>query len=270
MERGRGGRRSVVTLSIALAAMLLAGRPSALALNPAVDVSQYAHTAWKIRDGFTKGIIRGIAQTPDGYLWLGTEFGLVRFDGVRTASWQPPPDQHLPDDSIWSLLAARDGTLWIGTAKGLASWKGGKLTEYPELAGKYIVTLLEDHEGMVWVAELGIPAGNLCAIRNGSVQCYGKDGAPGRFVLSLYEDSKDRIWAGVEGGLWLWKPGPPKFYPLPGEPNGIRGIGEDSEGALLVNRQGGVHRFVDGKTEPYPLSGIMGKLEAKRVLRDHD
>jgi len=59
------------------------------ALDPSLDVSQYAHTAWKIRDGFPKGIIQSIAQTPDGYLWLGTEFGLLRFDGVRSIPWQP-------------------------------------------------------------------------------------------------------------------------------------------------------------------------------------
>src|SRR5262249_7780283 len=152
---------------------LLAWCPGALALNPALDISQYAHTAWKIRDGFTKGAIRGIAQTPDGYLWLGTEFGLVRFDGVRPVPWQPPPNQYLPDNFIWSLLAARDGTLWIGTAKGLASWKDGKLTQYPELAGQYIFKLLEDRGGTVWVAGVGFP-GRLCAIRNGSVECYGK------------------------------------------------------------------------------------------------
>jgi ligand-binding sensor domain-containing protein len=112
--------------------MLLAWCPGALALNPALDISQYAHTSWKIRDGFTNGEIKSIAQTPDGYLWLGTEFGLLRFDGVRNVPWRPPPDQHLPDNFIFSLLAGRDGTLWIGTAKGLARWKDGKLTQYPE------------------------------------------------------------------------------------------------------------------------------------------
>ncbi len=121
------------------------------ALNPALDVSQYAHTSWKIREGFTKGSIRSIAQTPDGYLWLGTEFGLLRFDGVRTVPWQPPPDQHLPSSEIIHLLAARDGTLWIGTSKGLASWKDGKLIQYPELARQRIFKLLEDREGTIWV-----------------------------------------------------------------------------------------------------------------------
>jgi ligand-binding sensor domain-containing protein len=159
--------------------MLLACCPGALALNPALDVSQYAHMSWKVRDGFVKGTVFSIAQTPDGYLWLGTEFGLVRFDGVRRVTWQPPPGQRLPSSSIFSLLAAHDGTLWIGTSKGLVSWKDGKLTEYPELAGQTIrAQMLEDHEGTVWAGGLAFPPPEkLCAIHNGSVHCYGQDGS---------------------------------------------------------------------------------------------
>src|SRR5262245_4049083 len=108
--------------------------PCALALNPALDISQYAHTSWKIRDGFAQGRIATIAQTPDGYLWLGTEFGLLRFDGIRNVRWQPPRDQHLPSDNIGKLITSRDGTLWIATFNGLASWKSGILTQYAELA----------------------------------------------------------------------------------------------------------------------------------------
>src|SRR5690242_1296058 len=104
--------------SILLAGMLLAWCPCAFALDPALDVSQYAHTAWRVRDGFAKGEINAIAQTPDGYLWLGTEFGLFRFDGVRAVPWQPPSGQNLPSNDIRSLAAAHDGTLWIGTDKG--------------------------------------------------------------------------------------------------------------------------------------------------------
>src|SRR5215469_14783109 len=64
--------------------LLLACCRFAFALNPSLDVNQYAHTVWKIREGFTKGEIISIAQTPDGYLWMGTTFGLLRFDGVRS------------------------------------------------------------------------------------------------------------------------------------------------------------------------------------------
>src|SRR5262249_6261586 len=155
------------------------------ALNPSLDVSQYAHTSWKIRDGFPKGQVTSIAQTSDGYLWLGTEFGLIRFDGVRGVAWQPPSDSHLPSNYIFSLLAARDGALWIGTSKGLASWKDGKLTGYPELDGQYIFKLLEDHDGVVWVGGLSVPTGRLCAIRDGVVHCYGEDGSLGRGAWNI-------------------------------------------------------------------------------------
>src|SRR6185295_8927697 len=137
-----------------LLACMLACSPFAFALDPSLDVSHYAHTTWSIREGFSKGIINAIAQTSDGYLWLGTEFGVLRFDGVRSVPWQPPKDQPLPSSQIWSLLTSRDGTLWIGTGKGLASWKDGKLTQYAELAGQNIYKLVEDREGTVWAGGL--------------------------------------------------------------------------------------------------------------------
>src|SRR5262249_7088892 len=157
------------------------------------------HVSWKIREGFTKGIITSMAQTPDGYLWLATEFALVRFDGIRTVPWQPPPNQPLPASEITYLLAARDGTLWIGTSKGLASWKDGKLTQYPELAGQKIRKLLQDHDGTVWVGALTFPPpGKLCAIHSGNVQCFGEDGSLGHGVIGLFEDNKGNLWVGGE------------------------------------------------------------------------
>ena len=139
---------------------MLIAETCAFALNSALDVSQYAHTAWKIRDGFAKGSILLIAQTPDGYLWLGTAFGLYRFDGVRNVLWQPPPDQQLPSTTISTLVAARDGALWVGTWSGLVSWKNGKLTQYPELAGLHILALVEDDEGSIWAGTSGPPEEN--------------------------------------------------------------------------------------------------------------
>src|ERR1044071_5262668 len=268
MLKARG--REFVLPGTLLACVLLAWCPSAFALNPASDVGQYAHASWKIRDGFTKGPIRAIAQTPDGYLWLGTQFGLIRFDGVRPVPWQPPPEQPLPSNFVFSLLAARDGTLWIGTLKGLVSWKDERLTQYPELASQAVFRIVEDREGVVWVGSAGIPTGKLCSVQNGDVKCHGEDGSLGRGVVGLFEDGKGNLWAGVENGLWRWKPGPPEFYPLPGEADSIQGFAEDDEGATLFNVSSGIRRIVDGKIEEYPLAGNVGVVKGHRMVRDRD
>src|SRR5271167_3087649 len=105
-ERAHKQGRGVIALGI-----LLMCCPCASALDPSLDISQYAHTAWTVREGFSKGTITSIAQTPDGYLWLGTEFDLLRFDGVRIVPWQPPAGEHLPSSSIHGLLVSRNGTL---------------------------------------------------------------------------------------------------------------------------------------------------------------
>src|SRR5580658_4409353 len=108
------GRIRVALAPGSVLACLLVWCPCALALNPALDVSQYAHTAWKVRDGFANGSIISIAQTPDGYVWLGTALGLSRFDGIRVVMWRPPLNQHLPSRTVATPVAASDGTLWIG------------------------------------------------------------------------------------------------------------------------------------------------------------
>ncbi|HTA43972.1 MAG TPA: two-component regulator propeller domain-containing protein [Bryobacteraceae bacterium] len=247
--------------------MFLACCAYALALNPDLDVSQYAHTSWKIRDGFPKGQVNSIAQTPDGWLWLGTEFGLVRFDGVTPSAFQPPRGQHLPSDNIRGLLVARDGTLWIGTTKGLASWKNGSLTRYAELGETFADVMLEDREGTVWVG-LQDP-GKLCAIRGGRAQCEG-EGRLGPGVFGLHESRDGSLWVGVINGLWKWKPGPARFYPVPGQSDGIHSFADEDTGALTFGTRSGLMRIEDAKSEPYVVRGVTNGLMVDRILRDRD
>jgi len=254
--------------------------PGAYALDPALDVSQYAHTAWKIREGFTKGTIFSTAQTPDGYLWLGTEFGLVRFDGVQAIPWQPPGGEQLPSSWINALLVTRDGTLWIGTEKGLASWKDGKLTEYPEVAGLTVTSLLQDAEGTLW---FGVrDPGRLCAVRAAKTQCYGA-GSLGWSVPALYEDHKGNLWVSAQSGLWRWAPGPPEQYQLPGGPVEAKALIEGDHGELLmatgmsgpftgpvIGVTGGLKELVGGKIRDYALPGIAGEFRPTRLFRSGD
>jgi PAS domain S-box-containing protein len=246
--------------------LLAAFSPCVFSLNPTLDVSQYAHKAWAVRDGFFKGAIYAIAQTPDGYLWIGTEFGLVRFDGVRTLEWQPPNDKQLPGGPIRSLLTARDGRLWIGTGEGVASWKDGKLTHYPELDRAYILSLLEDHEGTIWAAgTVGNAEGRLCAIRAGRVECYGTGGSLGKYLPSLFEDRMGTLWVGTDKGVWRWRPAPAKLFPVS---DLVLGLAENDDRELLVSTQGGIKKLVNERVEPYAPPGASQRFT--KLLRDRD
>ena len=275
MGKVKRPRRNVIVPGLVLVLTLFASHLSALALNPSLAVSQYAHTAWTVRDGYSLGSVFAMAQTPDGYLWLGGEFGLFRFDGVRFTRWQPPGGQQLPDKP-YSLLVTRDGTLWISTYAGLASWGSGKLILYPELDGLFVTSLLEDREGTVWAGILA-NQGRLCAIRSGRAQCYLEDGAFGTFVWSLFEDTSGALWAGAESGLWRWKPGPPRRYATPGMRLGD--LSRSDDGRLLVGMsRAGLRQIVGDKVEPYPIRSAMNPnallpdpdVDSNKLLRDRD
>jgi signal transduction histidine kinase/ligand-binding sensor domain-containing protein len=248
----------------------LTASPPVLALNPSLNISQYARTSWTVREGFALGNVYAIAQMPDGYLWFGTEFGLVRFDGVRREQWQPPAGQHLPGKGAYSLLVTRDGTLWIGTFDGLASWDGTRLTLYPELGGKFVTSIVEDREGTVWAGLLGstagTPTGQLCAVRSGHPQCYLNRGAFGSFVWGLFEDSSGALWAGAESGLWRWKPGAPTRYPMPDMR--ISDLAKGDNGGVLISvNAAGLKQFNGDGVGSYPLRDANNP---KRLLLDHD
>jgi signal transduction histidine kinase/ligand-binding sensor domain-containing protein len=249
--------------------MLLACASRALAVNPTLDVSQYAHTAWKVSDGFVKGITFAIAQTPDGYLWLGTEAGLFRFDGVRAVEWQPPRGERLPSSDIRRLYASRDGRLWLGTFAGLASVKDGRLMRYPALDGQRIDSLLQARDGTIWAAGSKANVGRLCRIQNDTTQCYGEDGRFGTAASALYEDRAGNLWAGGTAYLWRWSPGAPTRYAMPDPANPVNSLLELDDGTMLVSKRTGLTRLRSGKTEAYALPDWL-EFTSAGVFRDRD
>ena len=188
-----------------------------LALDPAVLLSQYGHTNWRSRDGTLPGMPHVMAQTSDGLLWIGTDNGLLTFDGMRFTSWVPPSGDTLPSNSITSLLAARDGTMWIGTQAGLAHLHQGTLTRYPELSDA-ILYLVEDRHGVVWFARIGPvtmtnPFG-VCRVAD-QVRCYGpSSGIPQSLVSSLHVGVHDDLWIGTDTALVRWDRHSATTYPL--------------------------------------------------------
>lgn len=255
---------------------------SAHAVDPNRRISQYGHTAWRMRDGVFNSIPNVIAQTADGYIWIGTQAGLVRYDGSRfvpgttTASGQP-----LPDVRITSLRRARDGSFWIGTPYGLNRLKDGELITYSTGIG--ISTIIEDHEGTIWVTRYRVNDGNgpICRAIEKGLQCYGKDdGIPVTYGVGLAEDSLGNLWIGSHL-LLRWRPGSINTFfeeelkHLKGNP-GVLDIAAGPSGSVWIALEGkglnlGVRHYADGKWSSYIAQGFDGsRVSAQSLFFDRD
>lgn len=138
-----------------LVAVLFAGLFAlpGFALDPHKSLTQYARTTWTEEHGLPQDTIRAIAQTSDGYLWLGTDEGLARFDGYEFTTFSRR-NGVLPSDTIAALAAAPDGSLWIGTANGLIHYSGKQfrtLTVKDGLPDDSITDLAIDRSGSLWI-----------------------------------------------------------------------------------------------------------------------
>ena len=240
-----------------------------LAADPSLDLSQYAHTAWTFQNGYSHGAVYAIAQTSDGYLWLGTQSGLFRFDGIQTMPVPLAAGQQLRTTEVGSLLPARDGTLWIGSLDGLVSWKNGQLTDYPAFRGLRINALLQDRDGTIWVGTTyGGAMGKLCAIRSGgSATCYGDEGGLGAAVFSLYEDSDGALWVGAMSGVWRWKPGPPTLHlAVPIIERQSLTQGDHGSGIIVATDR--VRQIVGTRVIDYPVPGLPPPANSAELFRD--
>jgi PAS domain S-box-containing protein len=278
-ERRHERARRLLAVGTVLTGMLLSGLPAALALDPDLRISQYAHTAWRVRDGTFPGIPTAITQTTDGYVWIGTFAGLLRFDGVRFVPFVPPAGQHLPNPAVISLLGATDGSLWIGTADGLAQWKNGELFTFPATAGR-VNTIFEDRDSTIWIARSRTKAGGVCKVAASVATCYApKDGVP-PYAGVLIGDNLGYFLIGGSTALVRWNPGSSTSYELPGLKSrpglaGITGLALAPDGSVWVGiwnpgRGLGLEQLVNGSWKTFitpTLDGSRLRISSLRLDR---
>ncbi|HVC48336.1 MAG TPA: two-component regulator propeller domain-containing protein [Terracidiphilus sp.] len=139
---------------VLLAAACATGSAVGWALEPTTPLAQYGRQSWVMENGLPQNTIHALAQTPDGFVWLGTEVGLVRFDGHSFAVFDRNSTPALPSGDIRCLWVSGDGALWVGTADGLVRWKNGKGKVFGTaegLPGESIRALGENADGGLWV-----------------------------------------------------------------------------------------------------------------------
>jgi ligand-binding sensor domain-containing protein len=188
---------------LAVFLMVVGGR--AFALNPSMQQSQYILDHWELADGLPQSSALTITRTPDGYLWIGTQEGLARFDGVRFVVFDRNNEPALASNEILVLYADRAGRLWIGTQDGLTVLQNGQFKSYDAVTGLAhvrIQTIIEDSEHRLWV---GTDKG-LVEVDHGSGRVFGtSDGLRDAGIRALLEDRSGMIWvATATGGLYRY------------------------------------------------------------------
>jgi ligand-binding sensor domain-containing protein/signal transduction histidine kinase len=172
----------------------------ASALDPGRRLTQYLHKIWQTRQGLPQSSIFAIHQTQDGYLWLGTGEGLVRFDGVRFTSPEDLDGLALPKMSVRQLAEDSRGGLWIATSDaGLLRVENGTVARFSQRDGLppgNVACVFSGQHGDVWACT----EGGLAQIRNGKIRLVGSGpGLTGEPIAAAAQRRDRTIWAGGDG-----------------------------------------------------------------------
>jgi signal transduction histidine kinase/ligand-binding sensor domain-containing protein len=205
-----------------------------LGLTCALEAEEhrYTHVAWTQADGLPSGQVRAIAQDQTGFLWLGTDSGLVRFDGMRFETVEEVYGVKLPDQELRAVVASRDGSLWLGfDGPGwVARLRDGRLETHHEPGGRpaLIRTMLEDRHGTIWVAD----SFGLAKFHDGQWERLVEDRAPAEPMYALFEDDTGTLWTGGLLGVFKRRTGTDIFERSRVGPSYTYSLAQDSNGRM--------------------------------------
>ncbi len=254
---------------LAACALVAAASLPARALDPAKLVTQYALDRWTTEKGLPQNLVQALAQTRDGYLWLGCQEGLVRYDGARFVVFDRRTTPELPDHSIWSLFEARDGTLWIGTAAGLVAHRDGRFHAAAPVAG-VVTAIAQDREGAIW---FGGTSGLKRLVEGSDATSFtATHGLPSETITALLVDRAGTLWAGTTGGLARWD-GTAFRVPSAVARYGrfvVRALAEDRAGQLWVGTQSGLLQLAGERAAWYTTADGLPSNSVWAVREDRD
>jgi len=181
-----------------------------LGLSPFQNINSFSIKRFSTAEGLPQEGITGLATTPDGFLWVGTQAGLARFDGISVRIFDKFNTKNFGDHFITALAVSKVGELWIGTQSGIIQ---------RQLDGSF----------RRWTSEQGLP---------------------NDYIRSLWVDDQDRIWIGTHnGGLVFWQQGEfhqiTRCKEL--DQQVVRSLYMDSEGVLWIGTSRGLFRYVDAE-----------------------
>jgi len=284
---------------VAAAAMLIFCAIPSKAIDPHRIISHYARDRWTVENEFPGGAVSSIAQTPDGYLWIGTEKGLFRFDGLSFRAFQRASPESLPIGPILQLMTDTSGNLWVLLANTtLLRFRDGKFEPGRGEAEVGVTAIGKRANGAPLFASLAYGVltyrdGKFLSIspssdRSSTPTAPSSDdlstrlswatgvaahslAQPDSAVTSMIETSDGRVWLGTrDKGLFYLEHGRTSPVRLPGKSGHVRSLLRLENGDLWIGTERGIFRW-NGKTvRQVLLNPALGQAEVRAMIRDRD
>jgi ligand-binding sensor domain-containing protein len=241
------------------------------ALDPHKALTQYSASSWTQQQGLPQDAVGAIAQTTDGYLWVGTDEGLARFDGYEFVSFNR--ERGAPaSNAISALAAGKDGSLWIGSRSGLTHYKEGRFRTYTRADGlvdDLVSDLFVDHAGVLWI----VAGGNLSRFDGSRFTNFSRErDLPLRSVRAVTESRNHELY--VSGNSSVVKLVNGKFISV----IDASVLGADFPSHVLVDKGGNlwitgargvIERLPDGTLKRYRRSeGLSDSFGINTIAED--
>ena len=276
-QRVASPRFHAVSVVLVIAAAVIAPPRPAWALDPAKDLSGCSLRIWRVRDGLPGVWVKALAQTPDGYLWVGALGGLARLDGAQMTNFSADRRFPRPGD-ISDLLVQRDGTLWVKLSDGAVICRRDGVFRPCLDAGRSglprgrVLLLHEDPQGQVWITSAhGIHR----AAGETTTLIYPAQALPFETPAAIQRDRRGRLWAATSTGLY--RADPPAAFERHAGPQGpitapVGALFEGGSGQLWAAGPGTLVQIdvTTGATLIHPGDGFAELSRPKQLVEDGD
>ena len=260
----QSARTRVVGVALSVWAASVAADAQNNAERPSAADSAYALTVWSAETGASPGDVFAITEDRDGYLWLGTQTGLVRFDGFKFVTWAQPDGTPVPGP-VLAVTGARDGSVWVGGSAGVFRVSGAavhQISKEPGFEGT-ASALIEDRRGAIWVGNRR----GLFRYADGKwTRITEADGYRGREVFSLHEDQSGRLWVGSSFGVFRSRDN--VFELLDARSDNVQSFAEDDSGAMWVTDSAVILRRFQSPANATYAPDIRLPTSAWKLLHD--
>ena len=255
---------------------LLLLSPNLLPFNNLQAMDQYITHRITTKDGLPQNTIYDITQDKDGYIWIGTDEGVVRFDGIKFDHFNKLNTKNIKNNSITALFVSHGGTLWMGTFGGgvtLYDYKEKTFSSYTtqnSLSSDFIWIITQDREKNIWLGTVG---GGIIRFKNNQFKSFTtKEGLSNDIINAIFEDYKGNLWIGTENGLNRLKDSAIKVYTSKDgiADNNVMSIFEDSRSVLWIGTINGLTAFKGNKFTTYTTSRGLSNNLVRAILEDRD